>query len=90
MPVTITVSEVRQALYQAAGAQSACGDGAPSLAVLGQWFHEAVALADFGGMADHRRTAVVRIARARLSRQRPPGWGGRCRCPTGRQHQPES
>ena len=42
MPVTITVSEVRQALYHAAGAQSASGDGAPSLAVLGTWFHEAV------------------------------------------------
>ena len=42
MPVTITVSEVREALYRAAGAQSARGDGSPSLAVLGQWFHEAV------------------------------------------------
>jgi len=42
VPVTITVSEVRQALYYAAGAQSARGEGAPSLAVLGQWFHEAV------------------------------------------------
>ncbi|MBS0201308.1 MAG: DNA translocase FtsK [Planctomycetes bacterium] len=42
MPVTITVSEVRDALYRAAGSQSARGTGAPSLAVLGQWFHDAV------------------------------------------------
>ena len=42
MPVTITVSEVREALYHAAGAQNARGDGAPSQAILGRWFHEAV------------------------------------------------
>lgn len=42
MPVTITVSEVRDALYLAAGAQSARGDGAPSVKILGRWFHEAV------------------------------------------------
>lgn len=42
MPVTITVSEVREALYFAAGAQSDSGDGAPSVAVLGQWFHDAI------------------------------------------------
>lgn len=42
MPVTITVSEVREALYRAAGSRRAKGDGAPSIAVLGQWFHEAV------------------------------------------------
>jgi hypothetical protein len=42
MPVTITVSEVRRALYLAAGAQSAGGDGSPSVGVLGQWFHDAI------------------------------------------------
>lgn len=42
MPVTITVSEVRRALYLAAGAQSAGGDGASSVGVLGQWFHDAI------------------------------------------------
>ena len=42
MPVTITVSDVRTALYQAAGGASAAGDGAPSTALLGQWFHEAL------------------------------------------------
>ena len=44
MSVTITVSEVRAALYQAVGAASASGDGAPSTAVLGQWFHEGLGL----------------------------------------------
>lgn len=42
MPVTITVSQVREALYRAAGAQTARGDGSPSIAILGQWFHDAV------------------------------------------------
>lgn len=42
MPVTITVSQVREELYRAAGAQSGRGDGSPSIAILGQWFHEAV------------------------------------------------
>jgi DNA segregation ATPase FtsK/SpoIIIE, S-DNA-T family len=42
MAVTVTVSEVRQALYQAAGGAMDRGDGSPSLAVLGQWFHEAL------------------------------------------------
>lgn len=42
MPVTVTVSEVRESLYRAAGSQSARGTGAPSIAVLGQWFHEAI------------------------------------------------
>jgi len=40
MPVTITVSQVRQALYLAGGTQSAAGDGTPSTALLGKWFHE--------------------------------------------------
>ncbi|MGQ0633700.1 MAG: FtsK/SpoIIIE domain-containing protein [Planctomycetaceae bacterium] len=43
MPVAITVSQVRQALYQAAGGSRALGDGAPSTAVLGQWFHDGLA-----------------------------------------------
>ena len=42
MAVTITVSEVREALYRAAGSQKSLGDGVPSVVVLGQWFHEAV------------------------------------------------
>lgn len=42
MPVTVTVSQVRDALFRAAGALEARGDGAPSLAVLGQWFHEGI------------------------------------------------
>ncbi len=42
MPVTITVSQVREELYRAAGAQSGRGDGSPSIAILGQWFHDAV------------------------------------------------
>jgi len=53
MPVTITVSEVRDALYRATGAQNARGDGAPSLAVLGQWFHEAI-----GWLVDDRHGAA--------------------------------
>lgn len=40
MPVTVPVSEVRQALYRAAGRTDARGEGAPSTAVLGRWFHE--------------------------------------------------
>lgn len=50
MPVTISVSEVRQALYLAAGAQDAAGPGAPSIAVLGQWFHDGL-----GWLVDARR-----------------------------------
>ena len=57
MPVTITVSEVRTALYRAAGSQSARGDGAPSLAVLGQWFHEAVGWL----VTDERGTAPLSV-----------------------------
>lgn len=52
MPVTITVSEVREALYFAAGAQSASGGGVPSVAVLGQWFHDAV-----GWLVENRQGA---------------------------------
>ncbi|HEY2249409.1 MAG TPA: DNA translocase FtsK, partial [Planctomycetaceae bacterium] len=44
MPVTITVSQVRQELYRAAGQRNAHGTGAPSTTVLGQWFHEGLAL----------------------------------------------
>ncbi|MGE5193220.1 MAG: DNA translocase FtsK [Deltaproteobacteria bacterium] len=44
MPVTISVSQVRRALYQAAGAAGAHGDGSPSTPVLGKWFHEGVGL----------------------------------------------
>lgn len=40
MPVTITVSQVRQALYRAGGIGSDHGDGSPSNPVLGKWFHE--------------------------------------------------
>ena len=40
MPVTITVSEVRTALYQAA--RGVNGGGARSTALLGQWFHETI------------------------------------------------
>ena len=42
MPVTITVSEVREALYRAAGGPSAAGGGIPSTAQLGRWFHECI------------------------------------------------
>ena len=42
MTVTITVSEVRQALYRAAGGVAAAGRGTPSTAKLGQWFHECI------------------------------------------------
>jgi len=42
MPVTMTVSQVRAELYRAAGAQEARGDGSPSIAILGQWFHDAI------------------------------------------------
>ncbi|MFM9961637.1 MAG: DNA translocase FtsK [Planctomycetaceae bacterium] len=41
MSVTITVSEVRTALYQASGSASG-GGGARSTALLGQWFHEVI------------------------------------------------
>ncbi|MSR58520.1 MAG: DNA translocase FtsK, partial [Planctomycetaceae bacterium] len=44
MPVTISVSQVRRALYQGAGFSGAQGDGAPSTAVLGQWFHEGLGM----------------------------------------------
>ena len=40
MPVTITVSQVRRALYESAGMSDAPGDGLPSTSVLGTWFHE--------------------------------------------------
>lgn len=55
MPVTLTVSDVRQALYFAAGAQNAAGSGSPSLAVLGQWFHEAVDAM----VTEHRGTSAL-------------------------------
>ena len=42
MTVIITVSDVREALYQAAGGAAASGGGSPSLPMLGQWFHEAI------------------------------------------------
>jgi len=41
MPVTLSVSQVRQALYHVSGASG--GGGAPSTAVLGKWFHECMA-----------------------------------------------
>lgn len=37
MPRSINVSQIRQAIYEASGIR---GDGAPSTAVLGQWFHD--------------------------------------------------
>lgn len=40
MTVTITVSDVRAALFAAARTAGASGPGAPSTALLGQWFHE--------------------------------------------------
>ncbi len=55
MSVTITVSEVRAALYQAAGAANDCGDGAPSTAALGQWFHEGLRLL----VGDDSRTSLL-------------------------------
>lgn len=42
MPVNLTVRQVRDALYQGAGPGTVVGDGAPSHALLGQWFHEGV------------------------------------------------
>lgn len=44
MPVTLSVSQVREALYRADGMTDARGDGAASTAVLGRWFHEALGL----------------------------------------------
>lgn len=40
MPVTISVSEVRDALYRADGMSQGAGQGTPSAAILGTWFHE--------------------------------------------------
>ncbi len=40
MPVTLTVSQVRDALYRADGMTEARGGGAASTAILGTWFHE--------------------------------------------------
>lgn len=40
MTVTLSVSQVRQALFREAGGWNAAGTGAPSTAVLGSWFHE--------------------------------------------------
>jgi len=40
MPVPLTVTQVRQALSLAGGIQSTAGDGTPSTALLGKWFHE--------------------------------------------------
>ncbi len=40
MPVTLTVSQVRDALYRADGMTDARGAGAASTAILGTWFHE--------------------------------------------------
>lgn len=40
MPVTLPVSQVRAALYQAVGGRDGTGTGSPSTAVLGQWFHQ--------------------------------------------------
>lgn len=40
MSVTLTVSQVRDALYRADGMTDARGDGAASTAILGTWFHE--------------------------------------------------
>ncbi len=40
MPVMLSVSQVRQALFQALGCAENVGDGAASTSVLGQWFHE--------------------------------------------------
>ncbi len=42
MSVSITVSEVRDAIYRAAGGASAVGGGAVSTALLGRWFHESL------------------------------------------------
>lgn len=42
MPVTIPVSMVRQALYRAAEGADFEGDGSPSTAQLGRWFHEGI------------------------------------------------
>lgn len=42
MPVTLSVSQVRNALYVADGA--ARGDGSPSTNTLGTWFHEGLSL----------------------------------------------
>src|SRR6185312_8425091 len=44
MPVTITASQVRAALYHADSATRARGDGSPSTAVLGKWFHEGLGI----------------------------------------------
>lgn len=49
MSVTITVSQVRKALHLAAGIADGRGDGAPSTAVLGQWFHEGLTYLVGGG-----------------------------------------
>ncbi|MDB5340832.1 MAG: Cell division protein FtsK [Planctomycetaceae bacterium] len=40
MPVTLTVSQIRDALYRADGMTDARGEGAASTAILGTWFHE--------------------------------------------------
>jgi hypothetical protein len=40
MPVKITVSQIREALYRADSAAREAGDGTPSTSMLGQWFHE--------------------------------------------------
>ena len=40
MPVSLTVSAVRDALYLAAGGPGSGGTGSPSTALLGSWFHE--------------------------------------------------
>lgn len=44
MPVTISVSEVRNALYLQDDPAHRCGEGAASNSVLGQWFHEGLGL----------------------------------------------
>ena len=40
MPVTLTVSQVRDALYRADRSDEGRGDGSPSTAMLGSWFHQ--------------------------------------------------
>ena len=42
MSVTITVSDVRDAIYRSAGGASTAGIGAASTALLGRWFHESM------------------------------------------------
>lgn len=61
MSVSITVSEVRDAIYRAAGGASAVGTGAVSTALLGRWFHESLSHLVGGDSTSNAAAALADI-----------------------------